>query len=329
MAILVLGGAGYIGSHTVYELIDAGREVVIADNLETGHIEAVHPQAKFYQGDIRDRAFVDSVLEAEQINGVIHFAANSLVGESMTDPLKYYDNNMNGTKVLLQSMVAHGVDKIVFSSTAATYGEPERVPILETDRTEPTNCYGETKLSMEKMFKWTARAHGLRYVSLRYFNACGAHVSGKIGEAHNPESHLIPLILQVPNGQREFISIFGDDYDTKDGTCIRDYIHVTDLAQAHILAMDYLMDGGESNIFNLGNGVGFTVKEVIDTAREVTGHPIPAKVTPRRAGDPAQLIASSDKARTVLGWNPQHADLKEIIGSAWNWHKTHPHGFAP
>lgn len=329
MAILVLGGAGYIGSHTVYELIDAGREVVIADNLETGHIEAVHPQAKFYQGDIRDRAFVDSVLEAEKINGVIHFAANSLVGESMTDPLKYYDNNMNGTKVLLQSMVAHGVDKIVFSSTAATYGEPERVPILETDRTEPTNCYGETKLSMEKMFKWTARAHGLRYVSLRYFNACGAHVSGKIGEAHNPESHLIPLILQVPNGQREFISIFGDDYDTKDGTCIRDYIHVTDLAQAHILAMDYLMDGGESNIFNLGNGIGFTVKEVIDTAREVTGHPIPAKVTPRRAGDPAQLIASSDKARTVLGWNPQHADLKEIIGSAWNWHKTHPHGFAP
>ena len=329
MAILVLGGTGYIGSHTVYELIDAGREVVIADNLETGHIEAVHPQAKFYQGDIRDRAFVDSVLEAEQIDGVIHFAANSLVGESMTDPLKYYDNNMNGTKVLLQSMVAHGVDKIVFSSTAATYGEPESVPILETDRTEPTNCYGETKLSMEKMFKWTARAHGLRYVSLRYFNACGAHVSGKIGEAHNPESHLIPLILQVPNGQREFISIFGDDYDTKDGTCIRDYIHVTDLAQAHILAMDYLMDGGESNIFNLGNGVGFTVKEVIDTAREVTGHPIPAKVTPRRAGDPAQLIASSDKARTVLGWNPQHADLKEIIGSAWNWHKTHPHGFAP
>lgn len=329
MAILVLGGAGYIGSHTVYELIDAGREVVIADNLETGHIEAVHPQAKFYQGDIRDRAFVDSVLEAEQIDGVIHFAANSLVGESMTDPLKYYDNNMNGTKVLLQSMVAHGVDKIVFSSTAATYGEPERVPILETDRTEPTNCYGETKLSMEKMFKWTARAHGLRYVSLRYFNACGAHASGKIGEAHNPESHLIPLILQVPNGQREFISIFGDDYDTKDGTCIRDYIHVTDLAQAHILAMDYLMDGGESNIFNLGNGVGFTVKEVIDTAREVTGHPIPAKITPRRAGDPAQLIASSDKARAVLGWNPQHADLKEIIGSAWNWHKTHPHGFAP
>ena len=328
MAILVLGGAGYIGSHTVYELIDAGKEVVIADNLETGHIEAVHPKAKFYQGDIRDRAFVDSVFDNEQIDGVIHFAANSLVGESMTNPLKYYDNNLCGTKVLLESMVAHGIDKIVFSSTAATYGEPERVPILETDRTEPTNCYGETKLSMEKMFKWTGLAHGLRFVSLRYFNACGAHVSGKIGEAHNPESHLIPLILQVPNGKREFISIFGDDYDTKDGTCIRDYIHVTDLAQAHILAMDYLMKGGESNIFNLGNGVGFTVKEVIDTAREVTGHPIPAKTTPRRAGDPALLIASSEKARSVLGWHPEHADLREIIETAWNWHKNHPNGFA-
>ena len=328
MAILVLGGAGYIGSHTVYELIDAGHEVVIADNLETGHIEAVHPEAKFYQGDIRNRAFVDSVFDNEQIDGVIHFAANSLVGESMTNPLKYYDNNLCGTKVLLESMVAHGIDKIVFSSTAATYGEPERVPILETDRTEPTNCYGETKLSMEKMFKWTGLAHGLRFVSLRYFNACGAHVSGKIGEAHNPESHLIPLILQVPNGKRDFISIFGDDYDTKDGTCIRDYIHVTDLAQAHILAMDYLMKGGESNIFNLGNGVGFTVKEVIDTVREVTGHTIPAKTTPRRAGDPAQLIASSEKARTVLGWHPEHADLREIIETAWNWHKNHPNGFA-
>lgn len=327
MAILVLGGAGYIGSHTVYELIDAGKDVVIADNLETGHIEAVHPKARFYQGDIRDRAFVDSVFEKENIDGVIHFAANSLVGESMTNPLKYYDNNLCGTKVLLESMVAHGIDKIVFSSTAATYGEPERVPILETDRTCPTNTYGETKLSMEKMFKWTGLAHGLRFVSLRYFNACGAHVSGQIGEAHKPETHLIPLILQVPNGQREFISIFGDDYDTKDGTCIRDYIHVTDLAQAHILAMDYLMKDGESNIFNLGNGIGFTVKEVIDTAREVTGHPIPAKITPRRAGDPTQLIASSEKARSVLGWNPQHADLKEIIETAWKWHKNHPNGY--
>lgn len=328
MAILVLGGAGYIGSHTVYELIDAGRDVVIADNLETGHLEAVHPKAVFYEGDIRDRAFLDSVFERETIDGVIHFAANSLVGESMTDPLKYYDNNLCGTKVLLESMVAHGINKIVFSSTAATYGEPERVPILETDPTEPTNCYGETKLSMEKMFKWTSQAHGLRFVSLRYFNACGAHVSGSIGEAHKPESHLIPLILQVPNGQREHVSIFGDNYDTKDGTCVRDYIHVTDLAQAHILAMDYLMKGGENGIFNLGNGIGFTVKEVIDTAREVTGHPIPAEIAPRRDGDPAQLIASSEKAKDILGWMPKHADLKHIIETAWNWHESHPNGYA-
>ncbi|WP_455717229.1 UDP-glucose 4-epimerase GalE [Anaerosporobacter sp.] len=327
MTILVLGGAGYIGSHTVYELIDKGEDVVIIDNLETGHIEAVHEKARFYKGDIRDRAFLDSVFAKEKIDAVIHFAANSLVGESMENPLKYYDNNLCGTKVLLEAMVAHGIDKIVFSSTAATYGEPERVPILETDKTEPTNTYGETKLSMEKMFKWTSLAHNLRYVSLRYFNACGAHESGTIGEAHNPESHLIPLILQVPNGQREAISIFGEDYDTKDGTCVRDYIHVTDLAQAHILAVKYLAEGGESNIFNLGNGVGFTVKEVIDTARKVTGHEIKAVVSPRRAGDPAQLIASSDKARTVLGWKPEHADLEEIIASAWKWHSTHPNGF--
>lgn len=328
MKILVLGGAGYIGSHTVYELIDAGEEVVIADNLETGHIEAVHPKAKFYKGDIRDRAFIDSVFDNEKIDAVIHFAANSLVGESMVNPLKYYDNNLCGTKVLLESMVAHNIDKIVFSSTAATYGEPERIPIMEGDRTEPTNTYGETKLSMEKMFKWTGKAHGLRYVSLRYFNACGAHVSGQIGEAHKPETHLIPLILQVPLKQREHISIFGDDYDTKDGTCIRDYIHVTDLAQAHILAVKYLMAGNESNIFNLGNGVGFTVKEVIETARKVTGDPIKAEIEPRRAGDPAQLIASSEKARTILGWKPEHADLEEIIATAWKWHSTHPNGYA-
>ncbi|MCX4325765.1 MAG: UDP-glucose 4-epimerase GalE [Lachnospiraceae bacterium] len=328
MKILVLGGAGYIGSHTVSELVDAGEEVVIADNLETGHIEAVNPKAKFYEGDIRNREFIDSVFENEKIDAVIHFAANSLVGESMANPLKYYDNNLYGTKVLLESMVAHGVGKIVFSSTAATYGEPESIPILETDRTEPTNPYGETKLSMEKMMKWTGVAHGLRYVALRYFNACGAHKSGEIGEAHNPETHLIPLILQVPNGQRESVSIFGTDYDTKDGTCVRDYIHVTDLAQAHILAVKYLADGGESNVFNLGNGVGFTVKEVIETARKVTGHPIPAVESPRRGGDPAKLIASSEKARKVLGWNPEHAGLEEIIESAWKWHKTHPHGYA-
>lgn len=328
MKILVLGGAGYIGSHTVYELIDAGEEVVIIDNLETGHIEAVHPQAVFYQGDIRDRAFLDDVFSKEKIDAVIHFAANSLVGESMTNPLKYYDNNLCGTKVLLEAMVAHGMDKIVFSSTAATYGEPESIPILETDKTEPTNTYGETKLSMEKMMKWTGHAHGLRYVALRYFNACGAHKSGTIGEAHHPETHLIPLILQVPNNQREAISIYGDDYDTKDGTCVRDYIHVTDLAQAHILAVKYLMEGKESNTFNLGNGVGFTVKEVIETARKVTRHSIPAVVSPRRAGDPSTLIASSEKAKTILGWKPEHAQLEEIIETAWNWHKNHPNGYA-
>ncbi|MDE7211583.1 MAG: UDP-glucose 4-epimerase GalE [Lachnospiraceae bacterium] len=328
MAILVLGGAGYIGSHTVYELIDCGEEVVVADNLETGHIEAVHPKAKFYQGDIRNRAFVDRVFDENKIDTVIHFAANSLVGESMTNPLKYYDNNLCGTKVLLESMVAHRIDKIVFSSTAATYGEPENIPILETDKTSPTNCYGETKLSMEKMFKWTGKAHGLRYVSLRYFNACGAHESGQIGEAHAPETHLIPLILQVPNGKRESVTVFGDDYPTPDGTCIRDYIHVTDLAMAHILAMKYLRLGKPSNIFNLGNGVGFSVKEVIETARAVTGHPIPAVIEGRRAGDPARLIASSEKARQVLGWNPQHDDLAKIIASAWKWHQSHPDGFA-
>ena len=327
MAILVLGGAGYIGSHTVYELIDAGRDVVVADNLLTGFKQAVHPKARFYQLDIRDRSALDELFTKEKIEGVIHFAASSQVGESMSDPLKYYDNNLHGTMVLLQAMVAHGVDKIVFSSTAATYGEPERVPILETDRTDPTNCYGETKLAMEHMMRWVSRAHGLKYVALRYFNACGAHPSGAIGEVHNPETHLIPLILQVPNGQREKISIFGDDYPTKDGTCIRDYIHVSDLAQAHILALDHLLQGGESDVFNLGNGVGFTVKEVIDVARAVTGHPIPAETCPRRAGDPAQLIASSKKAVEQLGWKPKYNDLNTIIASAWKWHSAHPRGY--
>ncbi len=327
MTVLVLGGAGYIGSHTVYELIDAGQDVVIADNLLTGHVEAVHPKARFYKGDIRDEKFLDELFQKEKIDSVIHFAASSLVGESMTDPLKYYDNNLYGTMILLKSMVKNGIDKIVFSSTAATYGEPESIPILETDKTEPTNTYGETKLSMEKMFKWVSKAHNIRFVALRYFNACGAHISGKIGESHNPETHLISLILQVPNGQREFISIFGDDYETKDGTCIRDYIHVTDLAQAHILAMKYLENGNESNIFNLGNGVGFTVKEVVETAAKVTGQVIPSKICERRAGDPAVLIASSEKAKTILGWKPQYTSLEEIIKTAWKWQKNHPNGY--
>lgn len=328
MAILVLGGAGYIGSHTVYALCEAGRDVVVVDNLETGFQAAVPPQARFYKGDISDKKFMTHVFETEEISTVIHFAAYSLVGESVTKPLKYYENNLCKTRDFLEVMVACGVERIVFSSTAATYGEPERVPIMESDRTQPTNPYGETKLAMERMFHWTAEAeHKLRYVSLRYFNACGAHKSGNIGEAHNPESHLIPLILQVPNGQREFISIYGNDYDTPDGTCIRDYIHVTDLAMAHILAVDYLERGGKSDIFNLGNGVGFSVKEVVETARRVTGHPIPGKEVARRAGDPAQLIASSQKAKDILGWKPQQDSLEEIIRTAWVWHEGHKQGF--
>ncbi len=322
MSVLVLGGAGYIGSNTVYELIDNGEEVVVADNLQTGHMSAIHPEAKFYKGDIRDKEFLDNIFKTEKIDTVIHFAANSLVGESMTNPLKYYDNNLYGTMVLLKSMIENHIDKIVFSSTAAVYGEPENIPILETDKTEPTNTYGETKLAMEKMFKWTSQAHDLRFVSLRYFNACGAHKNGKIGERHNPETHLIPLILQVPNNQRSEIKIFGDDYNTPDGTCIRDYIHVKDLANAHILAVKYLRNGGKSDIFNLGNGIGFSVKKVIETARKVTGHPIPAQISPRREGDPAQLVASSQKACDVLGWKPQYFELEKIISSAWNFHRN-------
>ncbi len=327
MAVLVVGGAGYIGSHVVRELLDQGEDVVIVDNLQTGHRNALDKRARFYEGDTRDKEFLNNVFEKEDIDSVIHFAANSLVGESMEVPLKYYDNNLFGTMNLLDSMVENGIDKIVFSSTAATYGEPEKIPIEETDKTEPTNPYGETKLAMEKMIKWTANANPLNFVSLRYFNACGASESGEIGEDHSPETHLIPLILQVPLGKREEISIFGDDYDTKDGTCIRDYIHVEDLADAHIKALNYLRDGGESNIFNLGSGEGFSVNEMIEAAREVTGHPIPAKVVPRRAGDPAKLVASSEKAKEVLKWEPKKDDIKVIIKDAWNWHKNHPNGY--
>lgn len=327
MAVLILGGAGYIGSHTVYEFLDRNLDVVVADNLQSGHIEALHPDARFYQGDIRDKDFLDNLFKKENIDSVIHFAANSLVGESMQNPLKYYDNNLYGTMVLLKSMVENNVKKIVFSSTAATYGEPENIPILETDNTNPTNTYGETKLSMEKMFKWVSLAHGVNFVSLRYFNACGAHKSGKIGEDHSPETHLIPIVLQVANKKRQSVNIFGNDYQTPDGTCIRDYIHVSDLAVAHYLALEYLNKGGKSDIFNLGNGVGFSVKEVIDASREVTGDKIPAIVSKRREGDPKTLIASSDKARNILGWQPKYTDLKEIIQTAWMWHKNHPEGY--
>ena len=327
MSILVCGGAGYIGSHTVHQQVEKGEDVVIVDNLQTGHMGAVNPKAKFYKGDIREAEVLDRIFTENKIDAVVHFAANSLVGESMTNPLKYFNNNVYGMQVLLEAMVRHGIDKIVFSSTAATYGEPERIPIMEDDRTEPTNPYGQSKLIMEKMMKWVSLANGIRYVSLRYFNAAGAIEDGSIGEDHSPETHLIPLILQVPLGKRDHITVFGEDYPTPDGTCLRDYIHVLDLADAHVLAIDYLRRGGESNIFNLGNGQGFSVKEMIEAAREATGLDIKVEIGERRAGDPAQLIASSEKARKVLGWQPKFTDVKAVIGTAWKWHQQHPEGY--
>ena len=327
MSILVCGGAGYIGSHTVHQLVEKGEDVVIVDNLQTGHMGAVNPKAKFYKGDIREAEVLDRIFTENKIDAVVHFAANSLVGESMTNPLKYFNNNVYGMQVLLESRVRHGIGKIVFSSTAATYGEPERIPIMEDDRTEPTNPYGQSKLIMEKMMKWVSLANGIRYVSLRYFNAAGAIEDGSIGEDHSPETHLIPLILQVPLGKRDHITVFGEDYPTPDGTCLRDYIHVLDLADAHVLAIDYLRRGGESNIFNLGNGQGFSVKEMIEAAKEATGLDIKVEIGERRAGDPAQLIASSEKARKVLGWQPKFTDVKAVIGTAWKWHQQHPEGY--
>lgn len=327
MAILVCGGAGYVGSHAVHELIQQNEDVVIVDNLQTGHKQAIHPQAKFYQGDIRDAVILDKIFTENKIDAIIHFAANSLVGESMVEPLKYFNNNVYGMQVLLESMVKHKIDKIVFSSTAAVYGEPKRVPIMEDDETKPTNPYGETKLTMEKMMKWVNKANGINYVSLRYFNVAGALDDGSIGEDHTPETHLIPLILQVPLKKREHITIFGEDYPTEDGTCLRDYIHVIDLADAHIRAMNYLRSGKESNIFNLGNGKGFSVKEMIAAAEKATGESIKVEVGARRAGDPAQLIASSEKAQTILGWKPRYTNIEQIIKTAWTFHKKHPNGY--
>ncbi|WP_068615931.1 UDP-glucose 4-epimerase GalE [Paenibacillus tuaregi] len=326
MAILVTGGAGYIGSHTVAELLARGEEVVVIDNLQSGHKESLLG-GKLYEGDLRDKELLAKVFSENPIDAVIHFAANSLVGESMQKPVKYYDNNVYGTLCLLEAMEQAGVRRIVFSSTAATYGEPEKVPILETDRTEPTNVYGETKLTMERMMKWFDQVLGIKYVSLRYFNAAGAHESGKIGEDHRPESHLIPLILQTALGQRKEIAVFGVDYPTPDGTCIRDYIHVSDLADAHCLAVQYLRNGSDSNIFNLGNGQGFSVQEVIAKVKEVTGVDFPVAVHPRRAGDPAVLVASSEKAQSVLGWKPGRSQLDHIIQSAWDWHRANPQGY--
>ena len=326
MAILVPGGAGYIGSHTVAELLDAGEEVVVVDNLLKGHKEAVLG-GKLHQGDLRDGEFLDKVFSENEIEAVIDFAAFSLVGESVSEPLAYYNNNVLATMVLLEKMRDYGIKYIVFSSTAATYGEPDNIPILETDRTEPTNPYGETKLAVEKMLKWCDVAYGIKYTCLRYFNAAGAHESGRIGEDHTPETHLIPIVLQAALGQREAVYIFGEDYNTPDGTCIRDYIHVTDLADAHILALNRLRNGGDSTVYNLGNGMGFSVKEVIETARKVTGRPIRAEVSGRRPGDPAVLVASSEKIKKELGWKPKYTSLESIIESAWKWHSTHPDGY--
>ncbi|MEI3337411.1 MAG: UDP-glucose 4-epimerase GalE [Clostridium sp.] len=325
--ILVCGGAGYIGSHMVAELLENNHKVVVLDSLVKGHKEALLG-GKLYVGDLRDRKILDKVFTENKIDAVIDFAAFSLVGESMTEPLKYFNNNVYGTISLLEAMRDYNVKYIVFSSTAATYGEPEVVPITEDSKTIPTNAYGESKLLVEKILRWCDHAYGIKYTTLRYFNAAGAHISGKIGEDHSPETHLIPIILDVALGNREKIMMFGDDYDTKDGTCVRDYIHVSDLASAHSLALKRLMNGGDSAIYNLGNGTGFTVKEMVEIARKVTGHPIPAEVAERRAGDPAVLIASSKKAMEELGWKPKYADIETIISTAWNWHKNHPNGYA-
>lgn len=327
MAILVLGGAGYIGSHAVDQLVNKGYEVVVVDSLFTGHKAAVHEKAKFYEGDIRDKEFLNNVFEQESIDGVMHFAAFSLVGESVEKPLMYFNNNVYGMQVLLEVMKDHDVKHIVFSSTAATYGEPEVVPISEDMPTNPKNPYGESKLMMEKMMKWCDNAYGMKYVALRYFNVAGAKADASIGEDHDPETHLVPIILQVALGQRDSLKIFGDDYATPDGTCIRDYVQVEDLIAAHILALEYLKAGNPSNAFNLGSNDGYSVKEMLEAARAVTGKEIPAEVVPRRAGDPAQLVAASEKARSILGWKPAYTDIKDIIRTAWNWHVSHPHGY--
>ena len=326
MAILVCGGAGYIGSHMVAELLEKGEEVVILDNFQKGHRDSLLG-GKLYSGDLRDDKILHEIFTENTIDAVIDFAADSLVGESVTEPLKYFENNIGSTINLLKAMRDHNVKYIVFSSTAATYGEPDNIPILEEDKTFPTNPYGESKLAVEKILKWCDKAYGIKYTALRYFNAAGAHISGSIGEDHRPESHLIPLILQVALGQREKIMVFGDDYNTVDGTCVRDYIHVSDLANAHLLCVQRLRKGHDSIICNLGNGKGFSVKEVIDVTRKVTGREIKAEITTRREGDPALLIASSDKAREILRWEPKYASLETIIETAWKWHVNHPKGY--
>lgn len=328
MATLVLGGAGYIGSHTVDRLIEKGEKTIVVDSLVTGHCQAVNKDAKFYQGDIADKDFMRQVFkENSDIDAVIHFAAYSLVAESMKKPLKYFDNNTAGMVKLLEVMNEFSIDKIVFSSTAATYGIPEEVPIKETTPQNPINPYGESKLMMEKIMRWADKAYGIKFVPLRYFNVAGAKPDGSIGEDHMPETHLLPIVLQVAMGKRDKLQIFGDDYNTPDGTNIRDYVHPLDLADAHILAVDYLKAGNPSTAFNLGSSTGFSNREILEAARKVTNKEIPAEIAPRRGGDPDVLVASSTKAREVLGWKPQFDDISKIIETAWKWHTLHPEGY--
>lgn len=324
--ILVTGGAGYIGSHTVRELRSRGYDVVVYDNLSTGHIESIG-DALFVKGDLFDVELLRDTFKKYGVDSVIHFAAYSLVGESMINPLKYYKNNVSGTLCLLEAMTACDVKHLVFSSSAATYGDTGEDIITENSPQNPTSVYGMTKLMMERLMADFDRAYGMKYVALRYFNAAGAHADGDIGEDHNPESHLIPIIMQVLNGKREKLGIFGDDYPTFDGTCIRDYIHISDLADAHIKALESLRSGANSNFYNLGNGNGFSVKQVIETVAKVTGRNVNYEVVPRRAGDPAILVASSDKIRRELGFKPQFDSLEKIVASAWKWHSTHPDGY--
>lgn len=328
MATLVLGGAGYIGSHTVDRLIEKGEKTIVVDSLVTGHRQAVNKDAKFYQGDIADKDFMRQVFkENSDIDVVIYFAAYSLVAESMKKPLKYFDNNTAGMVKLLEVMNEFSIDKIVFSSTAATYGIPEEVPIKETTPQNPINPYGESKLMMEKIMRWADKAYGIKFVPLRYFNVAGAKPDGSIGEDHMPETHLLPIVLQVAMGKRDKLQIFGDDYNTPDGTNIRDYVHPLDLADAHILAVDYLKAGNPSTAFNLGSSTGFSNREILEAARKVTNKEIPAEIAPRRGGDPDVLVASSTKAREVLGWKPQFDDISKIIETAWKWHTLHPEGY--
>ncbi|MBM6862301.1 UDP-glucose 4-epimerase GalE [Ligilactobacillus aviarius] len=328
MTTLVLGGAGYIGSHMVKRLLEKGETPVVVDNLVTGHRAAIDPQAKFYEGDLADQDFMRNVFkENPDIDVVIHFGAYSLVPESMKKPLKYFDNNVAGLIKLLEVMKEVGVNKLVFSSSAATYGIPDKMPIKETDPQNPINPYGESKLMMEKIMHWADEAYGMKFVALRYFNVAGAWPDGSIGEDHNPETHLMPIILQVAQGKRDKLQIYGDDYNTPDGTNIRDYVHPIDLADAHILAADYLRNGNSSDAFNLGSSTGFSNLEMLKAAREVTGKEIPAEIAGRRGGDPDTLIAASDKARRVLGWNPQYDDVHKLIETAWKWHSSHPEGY--